>query len=76
MGADAIKSGNIVLEGKNVVGKSPYEAMKNGIVLVPEDRKMQGIFPNMSVGANISIGILKRIIIKWDLLIPKEKPKL
>jgi len=64
VGADARKSGNVLLEGKNVVGKSPFEAMKNGIVLVPEDRKMQGIFPNMSVGANISIGILKRVINK------------
>ena len=67
-GADTVKSGAVLLEGKNVVGKSPYEAMKNGIVLVPEDRKTQGILPNMSVSANISIGILKKIINKLGFI--------
>lgn len=76
VGADVIKSGTVLLEGKNVVGKSPYEAMKNGIVLVPEDRKTQGILPNMSVRANISIGILKNIVNKIGFIDTQEEQKI
>ncbi len=42
IGADRMKSGEVWLEGKKIVNHSPKEAMDNGIVLVPEDRKMQG----------------------------------
>lgn len=61
IGADEVKSGEVLLEGKNVVSKSPMEAMENGIVLVPEDRKTQGILPNMTVGENISVSLLKEL---------------
>ncbi|MCT4509309.1 MAG: sugar ABC transporter ATP-binding protein [Tepidibacter sp.] len=61
IGADTIKSGYIILEGKNAISKSPKEAMEKGIVLVPEDRKTQGILPNLSVGENISISLLKKL---------------
>ena len=64
VGADKVKSGSIKLEGKNTISKSPKDAMKNGIVLVPEDRKTQGILPNMTVGENISIAILENVISK------------
>ena len=43
IGADKRKGGEISLEGKKIHNSSPKESMKNGIVLVPEDRKMQGI---------------------------------
>jgi len=76
VGADAVTSGKVLLEGKNVVGKSPYDGMKNGIVLVPEDRKTQGILPNMSVRANISIGILKKIVNKIGFIDTKEEEKI
>lgn len=61
IGADTIKSGAIILEGKNAISKSPKEAIEKGIVLVPEDRKTQGILPNLSVGENISISLLKKL---------------
>ena len=31
---------------------------RNGMVMVPEDRKLQGIIPRMSVGRNIAVGSL------------------
>lgn len=64
VGADRVKAGEVLLEGKNVVSNSPKEAMEHGMVLVPEDRKTQGILPNMSVKDNISIGILKKVVNK------------
>ncbi len=58
IGADAMRGGEILLEGKPVANRSPHEAMRHGIVLVPEDRKLQGILANLSVSDNINIAML------------------
>ena len=58
IGADRKKSGEVYLEGKKVEIRSPKEAMDHGIVLVPEDRKLQGILTNLSVEGNINIALL------------------
>lgn len=58
IGADAMRSGEVWLEGQQVVNRSPKDAQNNGIVLVPEDRKMQGILANLSVSDNINISML------------------
>lgn len=60
IGADKIRSGEVYLEGKKIVNRSPKEAMENGIVLVPEDRKLQGILANLSVAGNINISLLDK----------------
>ena len=60
IGADKMRTGELFLEGKKIVNKSPKEAMENGIVLVPEDRKMQGILANLSVHGNINISLLDK----------------
>lgn len=58
IGADQAKSGEIYLEGKKIHNRSPHEAMEHGIVLVPEDRKLQGILSNLSVSDNMNIAML------------------
>lgn len=58
IGADVMRSGEVYLEGKKIVNRSPKEAQDNGIVLVPEDRKLQGILANLSVSDNINISML------------------
>ena len=60
IGADKKKSGEILLEGKRIENRSPKEAMDNGIVLVPEDRKLQGILSNLSVAGNINIALMDK----------------
>lgn len=64
IGADKIMNGTIKVEGNAVSFNNPSDSIKSGIVLVPEDRKLQGILPNLSVGENISIGILEKISTK------------
>ena len=58
IGADKMKTGEVYLEGKPIHNRSPHEAQENGIVLVPEDRKLQGILANLSVAENINISML------------------
>lgn len=60
-GADPLTGGEVLLDGKPLVCKSPHDAIKNGIVMVPEDRKLQGIIPRLSVGRNISVGSLDKL---------------
>lgn len=51
----------ISLEGRSVNIGNPKEAIEAGIVLVPEDRKADGLFLNMSVAENISLPVLNRV---------------
>lgn len=58
-GADPKIYGEIYLDGKKVEINSPKDAIKLGIGLVPEDRKLQGLILNMAVFENISLASLK-----------------
>lgn len=73
IGADQLKSGEIELNGKNVINRSPKEAINQGVVMVPEDRKTQGILPNMTVGENISISILNKLTNYLGLVNTKQE---
>ncbi|WP_291957155.1 sugar ABC transporter ATP-binding protein [Mahella sp.] len=55
-------SGDIYIEGKKVEIKSPYDAIKHGIALVPEDRKAEGLFLVQSVRFNTTIEVLNEFI--------------
>ena len=61
IGADPRTGGKVFLNGKPLNCRTPHDAIVNGVVMVPEDRKLQGIIPRMSVGRNISIGSLDQI---------------
>lgn len=54
-GADKLESGKILVDGKDVKIRSPREAIRSGIGLIPEDRKNQGCFLNMDVAWNASL---------------------
>ena len=54
-GADQKESGKIFVEGKEVFIRNPKDAIKNGIVLAPEDRKKDGLCTKLPVRENISL---------------------
>jgi ribose transport system ATP-binding protein len=53
--------GKTFVKGKEVDIKSPKVAVANGIGLIPEDRKNQGVFLYQSIRWNITIGIVKQL---------------
>lgn len=55
-------TGDIYIDGKKVVIRSPADAIKQGIALVPEDRKLEGLFHVQSVRSNSTIVVLKEFI--------------
>ncbi|WP_125142506.1 sugar ABC transporter ATP-binding protein [Clostridium transplantifaecale] len=54
-GVDPKESGDIVLDGKEVVIHKPEDAIKAGIVLAPEDRKKDGLCTKLSIRHNIAL---------------------
>ena len=60
-GADRIDSGEIFVDGSRVTINSPKAAIKNGIGLIPEDRKRHGVLLELSVGHNVTYACLKGI---------------
>ncbi len=53
-GADPITHGSILLNGEDITPRSPGDAIRKGIVLVPEDRKLQGVILDHSIQENIA----------------------
>jgi ABC-type sugar transport system ATPase subunit len=63
MGLDRVLSGKIFLEGKEIpAGQSVKNRIDGGIVLVPEDRKAEGLFPVQSLRFNLTLKVLRRFI--------------
>lgn len=60
-GADKMDCGEIYVRGRKIQVRSPGEALKHGIALLPEDRKLQGVLLKMSIKANINVSVLRKI---------------
>jgi len=66
--------GTIVVDGEPVRIRAPWDAMRHGIALVPEDRHEQGLFGKQSVAVNATATMLDRILSPFRTLSPtKEK---
>jgi ABC-type sugar transport system ATPase subunit len=59
-GLDRILSGKIQLNGRDIVPSSPREALRAGIGLLPEDRKLEGLMMQMRVRENTTMASLDR----------------
>ncbi len=53
MGLNPPKSGEVLWQGRNIVGKQPYKIAQMGIGLVPENRE---IFTDLTVWENLDVG--------------------
>lgn len=60
-GADPYDSGEILYNGEAVRFKTPQEAIRHGIAMVPEDRKKLSLFPGMAIHFNMSVANLPRL---------------
>lgn len=60
-GADPKETGEIVLDGKPISINSPGQAIRQGVVLAPEDRKKEGLCTKLSIRSNIALPNLDTI---------------
>ena len=59
-GIDRAAGGTICLAGRSVTFGSPWDAIRAGVALVPEDRKRHGLIQGMNVRDNIGLAELRR----------------
>jgi len=57
-GAEKMAAGNIAFEGKPVKIGSPTKAVRKGISMVPEDRKVEGLVLKLSISVNMWLSYL------------------
>ncbi len=62
-GAVPRRAGEIRVSGRQVKPASPTEAIRDGLYLIPEDRKTQGLVLSHSVESNLVLSILRSICI-------------
>jgi ribose transport system ATP-binding protein len=67
LGADRTPTGQVFVDGKPLRLRTPRDAYRNGMALVPEERKVLGIIGDFTVSKNISIADLPRIC--WGRLV-------
>jgi ribose transport system ATP-binding protein len=67
-GADALESGAIFLDGKEAKMRSPKNAVKAGICLVPEDRKGQGVVLDAAIRINATMARLSAVVNRFGFI--------
>ena len=72
-GINRPSAGRLILHGKDVTGKGSREMVQEGIGLLPEDRKVQGLAPRASVMWNITAASLARLFPSRMVRQEKEK---
>ncbi len=60
-GLDPDASGDVFIKGKPVNLRSPIQAMREGLGLVPEDRKHHGLVLSMTAKENVSLPVLNSV---------------
>jgi ribose transport system ATP-binding protein len=72
-GAAPTTGGEIMVAGKRARMKSPRDAARLGMALVPEDRKTEGLLLPMSVGVNLTLAVLRKISAMGVMLGGRER---
>ena len=73
-GADKLDSGTITYNGKRLQPRSPRDAVRAGIGLVPEDRKQQGVVLDKPIRTNVTMARMAEIVNGFGFL-QKAKEK-
>ena len=59
-GIDKPQTGEMLVEGRKVAFHSPRQAIREGFAFTPENRKVEGIVPHLSVRENIILALQAR----------------
>ncbi len=72
-GIDPIDAGEVQMGGKTVRIRSPRDAVKAGIALVPEDRQRTGLAIDLAIAPNITMASLRSVSNMGFLKLRSEK---
>jgi ABC-type sugar transport system ATPase subunit len=65
VGADKATAGTMELRGRRYAPRSPHQAWRSGVGLLPVERKSGGLFLNLSVAGNIAFGPMINHELRW-----------
>jgi len=60
-GADPVRSGALTFDGASFAPRQPEDAIGRGVGFASEDRKLEGIIPDMSVAENLTLALLPQL---------------
>ena len=69
-------SGEVILDGKPVSIQSADEAMKLGVGYLPEDRLLQGLFVEKSIGSNIVVTVVETLLNRLGFISGEKRKKI
>ena len=75
-GVDPKESGDIYVDDKKIEVKCPMDAIRNGVVLAPEDRKKDGLCTKLSIRHNLTLPNLDIVCNKLGVVDSKKEEAL
>ena len=60
VGDRAATQGEILVDGQRVAFRSPHQALRAGVALIPKDRREEGLILSLSVKENMTLASLQR----------------
>ena len=75
-GVDPKESGEFYLDGQKIEIHNPMDAIRNGVVLAPEDRKKDGLCTKLSIRQNLALPNLDLICSKLGVISRKQEDDL
>lgn len=63
-GADRADTGEVIIEGQATKVRKPADALRAGVVMVPEDRKQQGL--------NLTLDSKRNIVAPWERILKRR----
>lgn len=72
-GVDRLRSGSVRANGTPVRIRSPRDAIRLGIGLLPEDRKLQGLILTMNCRENLTLTLLDQIQVAGMIRLRRER---
>ncbi|MFN6565535.1 MAG: sugar ABC transporter ATP-binding protein [Nostoc sp. ChiSLP01] len=74
-GAEPLDGGTVKLEGSLLSVRDPHDAIDTGIAYLSEDRKADGIIPELSVRENLTLAALPSLT-QWGIVSKKRQNEL
>jgi rhamnose transport system ATP-binding protein len=75
VGLEGEHHGEVLVDGDRYHPRSPRQAIRRGVMLVPEDRKGLGLILGLGVDRNIALPSLDRLR-RWGLVNPRNERRL
>jgi ribose transport system ATP-binding protein len=71
-GADPVAAGTVSVEGRQLKPGDARAAIQAGVVLIPEDRKSQGVVLDMSIADNVALANLDSVAGPGGFISPRK----